>query len=345
MARLLRRATHSIIQELLKNPMILSRRSALMGVTSLPLIARSRSSSAANWTPARPLRVVIPFTAGGTTDVLVRQVQETLSKELGQSVLVDNRPGASTIIGTQEVAHAPADGLTMLLVANSFAANISLRPNLPYDSLKDFVPIVRAAAVTNVLLTHSDLADNFQDFIAAARRSTGGLSYGSYGIGTTNHLAGEQLCQLAQFNATHVPYNGASQPILDLSAKRIDFLLVNAPDALARRTDARIRMLAVSSEDRMPQLSDVPTFREAGYPAIVADSWFGILARSDVPLVARERLETVWKSALGLPDTRTSLEDRGFSGLGMSSSFCAEQIRHYAQVYAEIIRHGNIRVE
>ena len=329
----------------MKSAMTLSRRYALMGAAALPLAAPSRSGHAENWTPSRPLRVVIPFTAGGTTDVLVRQVQEPMSKELGQTVLVDNRPGASTIIGTQEVAHAPPDGHTMLLVANSFAANISLRSNLPYNSLKDFVPIVRAAAVTNVLLTHSDIANNFQDFVVAAHRSKTGLSYGSYGIGTTNHLAGEQLCQLAQFTATHVPYNGASQPILDLISKRIDFLLVNAPDALARRTDNRIRMLAVSSESRMAQLPEVPTLAEVDYPNLVADSWFAIVARREVPLAARERLEAVWKSTLGIPDVRSSLEDRGFSGLGMSSSFCIKQIQYYAEIYAEIIRRANVHVE
>jgi tripartite-type tricarboxylate transporter receptor subunit TctC len=179
----------------------------------------------------------------------------------------------------------------------------------------------------------------------ASGRSKTGLSYGSYGIGTTNHLAGEQLCQLGQFTATHVPYNGATRPILDLLAGRIDFLLVNMPDALARRSDTGLRFLAVSSTERMAQLPEVPTFAEAGFPGLVADSWFGILVRSDVPLPTRQRLEAVWVEVLNRPDAKPSLEDKGFSGLGLSSTACREQIERYAKVYAEIIQRGNIRAE
>jgi tripartite-type tricarboxylate transporter receptor subunit TctC len=323
--------------------MIQRRRSLLLGAAAwaLPLSV----SRAEGWTPSRPLRVIIPFTAGGSTDVLVRAVQEPISQDLGQTLVVDNRPGASTIIGTQEVAHAVADGHTMLLVANSFAANISLRSSLPYDSLRDFTPLVRAAAVTNVLLTHSGIADNFADFLSAARKSKAGLSYGSYGIGTTNHLAGEQLCQLAGFTATHVPYNGASRPILDLTAGRIDFLLVNMPDALARRGDNNVQLLAVSSKERATQLPKLPTLSEAGFPDLVADSWFAIVVRSDVPLPARMRLEGAWRAGLTRPEVQKGLEERGFSGLALAASYCAAEIRRYAEVYAGIIKRGNIQVD
>ncbi|MCK8785439.1 tripartite tricarboxylate transporter substrate binding protein [Roseomonas sp. NAR14] len=328
--------------------MPITRRRATLMLAGLPALARGRAAfaqAAPAWSPSRPVRCIIPFTPGGTMDVVVRLVQDPMQRDLGQPVVIENRPGGSTIVGTQEVMRSPADGHAMIMVANSFAANITLRKSLPYDSLRDLAPVCMTSVVPHVLCVHPSVAADFAAFLAAARRPGDGLSFGSYGIGTSNHLGAEQFKQAAGLNATHVPYNGGPQATTDLIGGRIQFMFANLPDILQSVRGGELRAIAISADARARELPEVPTMAELGFPLVLSDSWFGVLMRSDVPAAARARLESAWIAALNRPEVRGRLEDQGFTVLAKPAAEFGKEIRRYAETYAEVIRMGNIRVE
>jgi tripartite-type tricarboxylate transporter receptor subunit TctC len=299
----------------------------------------------ATWSPTQPVRVIIPFTPGGTMDPVARIAQAPLQQDLGQPIVIEHRPGGSTIIGTQEVARAAPDGHTLLMMANSFAANITLRPSMPYDPLRDFAPIAQATVVPHVLAVHPSVARDFAGFLEAARRPGAGVSFGSYGIGTSNHLGGEQFRQNARLNATHVPYSGAAQANTDLMGNRIQFMFANLPDMIQPVQAGQLRAIAISAERRVRELPDVPTMAEVGFPLVLSDSWFGLVSRSDVPAPARARLESAWVAALNRPEVRSRLEEQGFTVLARPAAAFGAELRRYAEVYAGVIRAGGIRVE
>ena len=317
-------------------------RRALAGlVLAAPALARAQ----APWSPTQPVRVIIPFTPGGTMDPVVRIVQDLLTRDLGQPVVVEHRPGAATVIGTQEVMRAPADGHSMIMIANSFAANVTLRPSMPYNPRRDFAPLVMATVVPHVLAIHPSVARDFAGFLEAARRPGPGMAFGSYGIGTSNHLGGEQFRELARLNATHVPYSGAAQANTDLLGNRLQFMFANLPDMIQPVQTGQLRAIAISAERRVRELPDVPTMAELGFPLVLSDSWFGLICRAEVPVAARARLEAAWIAALTRPEVKGRLEEMGFTVLAHPAARFGEEIRRYTETYAEVIRANNIRVE
>lgn len=318
----------------------LSRRAAGLALLATPALAQAQS-----WAPSQPVRVIIPFTPGGTMDTVVRPVQQILQQELGQPVIMEHRPGAATVIGTQEVMRAPADGHTMIMIANSFAANITLRPSMPYNSLRDFAPLAMATVVPHVLVVHPSVARDFPAFIAAGKRPGANLAFGSYGIGTSNHLGGEQFRELTGISATHVPYNGAPQAYTDLIGGRLQFMFANLPDVIQPAQAGQMRPIAISAERRVKELPEVPTMAELGFPLVLSDSWFGLITRADVPAPARARLEAAWLSALTRPEVKGRLEELGFTVLAKTGAEFGTEIRRYADTYAQVIRANNIRVE
>jgi len=322
----------------------LTRRTALMTLAA-PAIAPTTASAQAAWSPSQPIRVIIPFTPGGTMDPVVRLAQGFLQAELGQPVVLEHRPGAATVIGTQEMARAPADGHTMIMIANSFAANITLRPSMPYNPTRDFAPLVMATVVPHVLVVHPSVAQDFAGFVAAGRRPGANLAFGSYGIGTSNHLGGEQFRELTGISATHVPYNGAPQAYTDLMGGRLQFMFANLPDVIQPAQAGQMRPIAISAERRVRELPNVPTMAELGFPLVLSDSWFGLITRGDVPAPARARLEAAWIAALNRPEVRGRLEETGFTVLAKPSAAFGEEIRRYTATYAQVIRANNIRVE
>jgi tripartite-type tricarboxylate transporter receptor subunit TctC len=315
-----------------------------LGLASLGALA-SPAIAQAPWTPSQTMRVIIPFTPGGTMDPVVNVVRLVLQQELGQPVVLEHRPGGATVVGTQELVRAAPDGHSLIMIANSFAANITLRPSLPYNSLRDFAPIVMATVVPHVLTIHPSVAPNFAGFLEVARRPGPGVSFGSYGIGTSNHLGGEQFARAAGLNATHVPYNGAPQAGTDLMGNRIQFMFANLPDMIQPVQAGQLRAIAVSAEARLPQMPDVPTMAELGFPLVLSDSWFGLIARADVPAAARARLEGAWIAALTRPEVKARLEETGFTVLAHGSERFGAEIRRYAETYAGVIQASNIRVE
>lgn len=319
------------------------RRTALAALLAAPLLPRASLAQPA-WSPTQPVRVLIPFPAGGTMDPVVRIAQAALQEDLGQPVVVDYRPGGATVVGTTELLRTPADGHTMLMIANSFAANITLRPNTPYNALRDFAPLVMATVVPHVLAVHPGVGRDFAGFLEAGRRPGAGLSFGSYGIGTSNHLGGEQFRELARLNAQHVPYTGSPQANTDLIGGRIQFMFANLPDMIQPVQAGQLRAVGISAETRAAALPDAPTMAELGFPLVLSDSWFGLICRADVPAQARARLEAAWRAALARPDVARRLEEQAFTVLAKPSAVFAEEIRRYADTYAQVIRANGISV-
>ena len=266
----------------------MTRRTILCAATFTALAALAPGLAQAQATaagyPNKPVRVLIAFTAGGTTDILARAVAQKLTEKLGQPFVIDNKPGGGGNIGTEMAVRAPADGYT--LIVNSvgpMAVNQTLFKNLPYDPLKDLAPIVQLADVPNVLVVNNEVpAKTLEEFIAYAKASPGKLSYGSTGVGTSSHLSSYMLSQRIGADTLHVPYKG-SGALNDLLAGRLQFMFATIPSVIQHIKAGKLRALAVSSGKPSRSLPGVPTVAERGFPGFEAGSWFGVFAPKGTP--------------------------------------------------------------
>lgn len=258
------------------------------GLTAIPLLLVGMGASTAAGAqpayPSKPVRVVVAFTAGGTTDILARAVTQKMSEALKQPFVIDNKPGGGGNIGTEFVVRAPADGYT--LIVNSvgpMAVNQTLYKNLPYDPLTDLVPVVQIADVPNVLVVNPDVpAKTLEEFIAYAKANPNVLNYGSTGVGTSSHLSSYMLSKRIGADTLHVPYKGANA-LTDLMAGRIQFMFATIPSVISHIKAGKLRAIAVSSVKRSRSLPDVPTVEEKGFPGFAAGSWFGFFAPKGTP--------------------------------------------------------------
>lgn len=234
--------------------------------------------------PSRPLRIVVPFAAGGAVDSVARIIGDPLSARLGQPVIVENKPGNHANIGTHEVVRASADGYTLLLGANGLATNPWLDRDLPFDPLKDLAPVARVGYAPLVLVVDAESpCQTLQDLLRAARDKQGKMNYGSSGVGGSGHLAVEMLKRTAAIQAMHIGYKGGVPALTDLIGGRLDFMMVNPLEAAPRVAAGNIRALAVASRQRIATLPGVPTFDEAGVPDFEATVWWGFLAPAGTP--------------------------------------------------------------
>ena len=308
------------------------------GLLATPALAQT-------WSPAGPVRLVVPFPPGAGNDVLGRMLAPSVGTALGQNVVVENRPGGGTLVATEAMLRSPPDGLNLLMVANSFTVNTTLHQPSPYDPLRHFSPLALLTEVPHVLTVHPGVASTFAEFLEKGRRPGAGLSMGSNGQGTSLHLGAEQLKMLAGLNTTHVPYRGTPQELTDLIAGRIDWIYGNLPDVLPMLRDGRLRALALAAPARSSFLPELPTLGELGFPAAISDSWYGVVMPAGGRPEVAARHSQAWLGALLDPARKARLEAQAYGVLGPGPEGMATRIRRDIGVYAEVIRVAQLKPE
>ena len=263
--------------------------------------------------PTKPIRLVVPFTPGGSTDILARAIGQKLTEAWGQAVVIDNVPGAGGSLGADKAARAPADGYTLLMGhIGTLAVNPSLYPKLPYDPVRSFDPVALVAKVPNVLVVHPRVpATNVKELVALAKSKPGQLSYGSGGNGSAANLAGEYLKQQTGTSILHIPYRGAVPAVTDLAGGQIQLVFTGGLAVMPFVKSGQLRALAVSSTQRMPSLPDVPTMIESGYKGFEADQWYGVVAPKGTPAGVIQKLNSQINLALNSPELKTRLSTEG----------------------------------
>jgi tripartite-type tricarboxylate transporter receptor subunit TctC len=296
--------------------------------------------------PTRPIRIVVPFPAGGAVDAVTRVVGGRLGDQLGQTTVIDNRPGASANLGAEIVAKAPPDGYTLLMGANGLATNVTLFSNLPFNPLRDFAPVARVGYAPLILVTATPFAaKTLKELIAMAKAQPGKLNYGSSGNGGSQHLAGELFKIAVGIDVLHIPYKGGPPALVDLLGGRLSFMFQNPPESLPQIKAQRLRALGVSAGKRLPLLPDVPTFGEAGVAGFEATVWWVLVAPANTPAenVAKLNAETV--KALADPAVKEKLGELGVVPDPSSSVELGKFLKSEIDKWAKVIKTSGIKVE
>ena len=260
--------------------------------------------------PARPIKIIVPFTAGGGTDLLARALADGMSADLGQPVIVENRAGGNTLIATEFVVRAPADGYTLLIQTNNLTVNPSLYKKLNFDTVRDLAPVSLVAGNPHVLVVPvTSRINTFADFLTQAKAKPGSINFASAGSGTVNHLAGEYLKLLSKIDIQHIPYKGSGSVMPDLLAGHVESMFGFLPSVLPMIKDGRLRAIAVTSPQRTGSLQNVPTIAESGFPGYEFSSWFGILTPAGTPTSVIERLNQSIVKGLKNPAIGKRLSD------------------------------------
>lgn len=297
--------------------------------------------------PDKPVRLIVPFTAGGATDVAGRLLAEELGKKLGNSVFVENREGAAGVIGVQAVARAPADGATLVIAGNSlFTSHKTLYPNLPYDPLKDFEPVARVSAGSHIIVVKpsSPLRD-VKDLIKAALVKPDGITYGSGGKGTSVHLAAELFQVQSATKLMHVPYRGTSLAVNGLLAGDTDLMFDTTASAFPRIRNGQLRALGITSLTRSPDLPQVPTIAEQGMPKYEALFWLGLYAPKGTPADILQTLENAVREVLAHNNVKSKLADLGMTPYFADRHELARQVARETQEWADVIKKSGLVME
>lgn len=303
-------------------------------------------AAAQQWSPTQPIRVIIPYAAGGTSDIIARTMSEQVGARLGQPLLLENRGGGATQIGTAAVAKAAPDGHTLLLVANTFMINPSLFKTLPYDSLKDFAPITYAGVTPHTIVVNPDMpAKNLKELLDLAKAKPGAINYGSVGIGTSFHLGTEELKKLSGTDMVHVPYKGMGQVLTDLVSGNIQMAFGNTPNAAPLVQAGKLRAIAVAHPTRVSQLPDIPTVGEQGFPGFESNSGFIYFAPGGTPPAVLDRLNAVFVEVLNLPEVKAALTRQGVEVQATSRAATAEFIAREMKRYAEVVAFSGAKAE
>jgi len=314
-------------------PNILSRRAALLALAGSALASPSRADDY----PSRTVRVIVPFGAGGPTDVYARDIAEELRKSLHQSFYMDNRPGAGTTIGTDMVAKAVPDGYTLLMVSGTQTVNETLYTNKPYQLMRDLVPVAPLIDTDLVLVEAPSVpAKNLGELLALARAKPGTLNYGSSGPGSNYHMAGELLKNLTGIDIVHVPYKGSTGMRTDILSGQIQLLFDSVPTMAPQIKAGMVRALGTSGKVRSPILPDVPTLAEAGVPGFQATLWVGFMAPKNTPQPIVELLNRTIATILQRPDIKEAWEKQGATPLVMT------QPEYAAFMQAEIVKWAKV---
>ena len=311
---------------------------ALRLVGALAIAAAAGIAHAQAW-PSRPLKIIVPFTPGGFNDTLARTLAQELPKTLGQSVVVDNRPGGNTIIGTDAAAKSPPDGYTLFIAAVPFAVVQSLYKT-PFDVTKDFQAITLAGSTSNMLVGHPSFkATSVKELIEHARANPGRVNYGSSGNGSSPHLSMELFKLMSRTFMLHIPYKGSAPVVTDLLAGQVDVMFDNIPNVINHVRAGKMKAYAVSSARRSPLAPDVPTVAEAGLPGYEVSVWFGVLAPAGTPQPVVQRLNTEIGKIVNAPDVRERFGKQGVevqtSTPEQYQSFVRSEVGRWAKVIKE----------
>jgi tripartite-type tricarboxylate transporter receptor subunit TctC len=296
--------------------------------------------------PTKPIRIIAPFPPGAGTDTLARTLAPHLTRSLGQNIIVENRPGAGTVVGTEVAARAPGDGHTLLIIANSFTINPAVRSKLPYDTQKDFAGVARLASTPMVFAVHPSVpVKSLKEMIALARARPGELTWASSGAGTGHHLAGELFCSLAGIKMVHVPYAGGAPAAMAVLGGHTSVVLVNVLSLAPHITAGKLRGLAVTSPERVEMLKELPTVAESGFPGFDTSIWFGSVTPAASPREAVNRLSAEILRALQLPEVRDVIAKGGLTPAPLDAGEFDAFLRAEMQRNEKIARGVNLRID
>jgi tripartite-type tricarboxylate transporter receptor subunit TctC len=310
------------------------------------LLAIAAASASSQTYPVKPVRIIVPYAPGANADLIARLISQRLSPMWGQQVLLDNRPGGATNIGTTVAARAPPDGYTLLLAGPPNAINISLMSKLPYDLLSDFTSIILCTRVPNVLSVHPSVpAQNLRELIALAKARPGQLSFASGGLGSANHMAGELLKMISKIDIVHVPYKGSAPAITDVVGGHVELLFAGISSLVPHIRSGRLRAIATGSTKRLPMIAQVPTFIELGLPDMTTSVWFGVMVPAATPRDIVAKINADIHAILSRPESREQLISDGQEPGGGSPEEFDRFVRSEIAKYAQVIKAAGIKLE
>jgi len=302
------------------------------------------AAHAQTW-PTKPVEITVPYPPGGSSDVIARLIGAKLQESLKQSVVIFNRPGASTIIGTSHVAKATADGYQLLLADNPFLVNATVIPKLAYDPIKEFTPIAIVGTSPQLFFTPLQRAKTMAELIASAKAKPGAITIGNAGAGSLTHLLGVILENQAGVKFNHIPYKGSAPALQDAIGNQVDAAISSSASGLVHVTSGRLRVLAVTSAKRFPALPDVPTFAELGYKNMIVDNWWGFLAPAGTPKAVVERLHDELAKAVALPDVRERYAGLGVTPVVSTPAEFQKTLDEEFRVWTKVAKDNNIKID
>lgn len=295
--------------------------------------------------PTKPVRIIVPFAPGGTTDIVARLMAQGLAADLGQQVLIDNRGGAGSMLGTELAAKSAPDGYTVVLNNIGLALNETIYPKRNYDTLRDLVPISLVGVTPNMFVVHPSLpVKSVREFVAFGKARPGQLSFGSGGIGSSSHLAGELLQVLSGIKVIHVPYKGAGPALIDVASGQLHFMINSMPAVMSHVRSGRLRALGVSGAKRSPAVPDIPTIAEGGVPGYEFSTWYGVLAPAAVPAQVIARLNDAIVKTLKDSSLRDKLGQQGLEAESSTPQRFGDMIRADIVKWGKVIRDAKIVV-
>lgn len=316
----------------------------LIALATLALACTLPAAHAAEY-PEKPIRIIVPFTPGGSTDILARMIGQKLSEAWGQQVIADNRPGANGVVAADIAAKANPDGHTLMFVAIGHAINPLLQKNLPYDADKAFSAVSLTAILPQMLaLNPKSSATNLRELLALAKGPKP-VNYATGGVGSSQHLATELLAYMAKVKMNHVPYKGGNQGLLDVIAGHVDFTLTTALTVIPHARSGRVRALAVSTAKRLDVAPEVPTMSEAGVPGYESVAWYGMVAPAGIPQKVMDKLSAETIKATNSADMKTALIKQGAIPVGNTPKEFTAFIRNERSKYAKVIQDAGIKAE